>query len=252
MNDRDGPTITRPQIIITWFSHQGAMEQMLAGAIGGVLFALFGGQPLIILGATGPILVFEEILFSFCKDVDLDYLPFRFWIGMWTMVFCLVLVVTDASSLVRYFTRFTEESFATLIALIFIYEGFKRMFQVLDTNPVPQGYIDGHSCQCCAPPPTAPPNVTGGSWNCTLLDYSMRDCESFGGELVGEACNDNVFFLTVILALGTFVLATTLKGFRSQSYFPTKVLTPSSVMITTRRHRIVSAVVHANGLFNRI
>jgi len=32
------------------------------------------------------------------------------------------MVATDASSLVSYITRFTEESFAMLIAVIFIYE----------------------------------------------------------------------------------------------------------------------------------
>ena len=202
---------------------QGAMEQMLAGAIGGVLFSLFGGQPLIILGATGPMLVFEEILFSFCESTHLDYLPFRFWIGIWTMIYCIILVVTDASSLVRYFTRFTEESFATLIALIFIYEGFKKMFEVLKENPVPVGYIDPHFCQCLGDPT---PNVSypnGPFGNHTVLNYSMRDCERFGGRLAGEACHDNVFFLSVILTLGTFVLATSLKGFRGSSYFPTKV-----------------------------
>lgn len=36
--------------------------------------------------------------------------------------FCLVLVVTEASVLVRYFTRFTEEGFCALISLIFIYD----------------------------------------------------------------------------------------------------------------------------------
>ena len=124
------------------------MEQILAGGIGGVLFSLFGGQPLIILGATGPMLVFEEILYTFCESSGIDYLPFRLWIGIWTMLYCFILVITDASAFVRYFTRFTEESFATLIALIFIVEGFKKLFHVLDDHPVQKGYIDWHRCHC--------------------------------------------------------------------------------------------------------
>ena len=213
------------------------MEQILAGGIGGVLFSLFGGQPLIILGATGPMLVFEEILYTFCDKFGLDYLPFRLWIGIWTMLYCFVLVITDASALVRYFTRFTEESFATLIALIFIVEGFKKLFHVLHDSPVPTtdsefrryGYMEGHSCLCL-------PKQSGDSHssyslntshaNATTpapLDFAMGDCARFGGELVGDACHDNVFFLSVILALGTFFLAISLKGFRTSSYFPTKV-----------------------------
>lgn len=203
--------------------NMAAMEQILAGGIGGVLFSLFGGQPLIILGATGPMLVFEEILYTFCESSGIDYLPFRLWIGIWTMLYCFILVITDASAFVRYFTRFTEESFATLIALIFIVEGFKKLFHVLDDHPVQKGYIDWHRCHCLRE--DAPiSNFTYGS-NDTLyrVDVPMGDCARFGGKLVGTGCNDNVFFLSVILSVGTFALAISLKGFRNSSYFPTRV-----------------------------
>ena len=43
------------------------MECILAAAISGVLFALFSGQPLNILGSTGPMLVMEGILYRMCK-----------------------------------------------------------------------------------------------------------------------------------------------------------------------------------------
>lgn len=33
----------------------------------GIAYSLFAGQPLTILGSTGPVLVFEKILFKFCK-----------------------------------------------------------------------------------------------------------------------------------------------------------------------------------------
>lgn len=36
----------------------------------GVAYSLFAGQPLTILGSTGPVLVFEKILFKFCKYVQ--------------------------------------------------------------------------------------------------------------------------------------------------------------------------------------
>jgi len=46
---------------------QGTMEMLVAGAICGLLYALFAGQPLTIVGATGPMLVFESIVFRICK-----------------------------------------------------------------------------------------------------------------------------------------------------------------------------------------
>lgn len=49
-------------------------------------------------------------------------MSFRFWIGTWMAVILMILVAVDASALVCYITRFTEENFATLIAFIFIYK----------------------------------------------------------------------------------------------------------------------------------
>ena len=46
---------------------QGVMECIFAAAITGILFALFGGQPLNILGSTGPMLVLETIIYNLCK-----------------------------------------------------------------------------------------------------------------------------------------------------------------------------------------
>ena len=55
-----------------WRLVQGTMECILAAAISGVLFALFSGQPLNILGSTGPMLVLEAILYTFCRYVDIS------------------------------------------------------------------------------------------------------------------------------------------------------------------------------------
>ena len=44
-----------------WF---GINEMLIATSLNGVIFGLFSGQPLMILGATGPFLVFEEMLYN--------------------------------------------------------------------------------------------------------------------------------------------------------------------------------------------
>ncbi|MEQ2180941.1 Electrogenic sodium bicarbonate cotransporter 1 [Goodea atripinnis] len=46
---------------------QGVLESFLGTAIAGGLFCLLGGQPLIILSSTGPVLVFERLLFNFSR-----------------------------------------------------------------------------------------------------------------------------------------------------------------------------------------
>ena len=80
-------------------------------------------------------------------------MPLRCWIGLWTTFFLLLVVAFDLSALVRYITRFTEESFACLIAIIFIYEAFKKQFHIVDhygINPNPDIPIS-HECDCYPP-----------------------------------------------------------------------------------------------------
>lgn len=43
-----------------------SMESLVAGLICGVTYGFFSGQPLTILGSTGPVLVFETIVYDFC------------------------------------------------------------------------------------------------------------------------------------------------------------------------------------------
>lgn len=46
---------------------QGVLESFLGTAFAGSIFCLFSGQPLTILSSTGPVLVFERLLFSFSQ-----------------------------------------------------------------------------------------------------------------------------------------------------------------------------------------
>ena len=43
------------------------MESLMSGAICGIIYGFFSGQPLTVLGSTGPVLVFENILYDFCR-----------------------------------------------------------------------------------------------------------------------------------------------------------------------------------------
>ncbi|XP_032332791.1 anion exchange protein 4 isoform X7 [Camelus ferus] len=50
---------------------QGLLESFLGTAVAGATFCLMAGQPLTILSSTGPVLVFERLLFSFSRDLVL-------------------------------------------------------------------------------------------------------------------------------------------------------------------------------------
>ncbi|XP_032368783.1 electroneutral sodium bicarbonate exchanger 1 isoform X3 [Etheostoma spectabile] len=216
-----------------------AIESLLGASMTGVAYSLFAGQPLTILGSTGPVLVFEKILFKFCKDYNLSYLSLRTCIGLWTALLCLVLVATDASSLVCYITRFTEEAFAALICLIFIYEALEKLFHLGEVYP-----FNAHSdldkltlayCRCTEP--DNPSNETLELWserNITVsvvpwTNLTVKECVSLQGHFVGTACGHHgpytpdVLFWSTILFFSTFLMSAFLKQFKTSRYFPTKV-----------------------------
>lgn len=197
--------------------HMAAMESLVSGFVCGMGYGFFSGQPLTILGSTGPVLVFESIIYEFCLKMGWDYMTFRFWIGMWVAGICIVLTAIDASALVCYITRFTEENFATLIAFIFIYKAIENVMVIGKNFPVNQGIYD-----CVCTPPI-------GS-NASVIDYAKYNwdsCESYNGTLVGGDCGtpptENVFLMSVVLCAGTFLISTVLKEFKNALFFPSIV-----------------------------
>ncbi|XP_064131113.1 anion exchange protein 2 isoform X2 [Loxodonta africana] len=115
----------------------GVSELIMSTALQGVIFCLLGAQPLLVIGFSGPLLVFEEAFFSFCSSNNLEYLVGRVWIGFWLVLLALLMVALEGSFLVRFVSRFTQEIFAFLISLIFIYETFYKLIKKLS---VPSGF----------------------------------------------------------------------------------------------------------------
>lgn len=101
---------------------------------------------------------------------------FRAWIGLWTCLILIIIVLTDCSALVKYITRFTgkmkllrnifyfvlrlmlflEESFASLIAFIFIKESFFKLLEIRksykyssDPSIYINDYLNNSNCNRC-------------------------------------------------------------------------------------------------------
>ncbi|KAL6096604.1 slc4a4 [Pungitius sinensis] len=240
---------------------QGVLESFLGTALTGTVFCLLAGQPLTILSSTGPVLVFERLLHGFSKDNELDYLEFRLWIGLWSAVFCLVLVATDASFLVQYFTRFTEEGFSALISFIFIYDAFKKMIKLSHHNPIHTEYnadlVTLYDC-ACTPGNSSETfdvfpwsNDTGVAENSTWSSLTKHQCLHYGGQLVGEACGfvPDITLMSFILFFGTYTCSMTLKKFKTSRFFPTtvrKLISDFAIILTILLFCGVDAFVGVN------
>uniref|UniRef100_A0A5F8GUD2 Solute carrier family 4 member 5 n=1 Tax=Monodelphis domestica TaxID=13616 RepID=A0A5F8GUD2_MONDO len=174
----------------------------------------------------------------------LDYMEFRLWIGLHSALQCLVLVATDASFIIKYITRFTEEGFSTLISFIFIYDALKKMLSAFKYYPVHTTFqpdlVTTYKCECVAPEPAnttfnasalPAPNNTNISLdnplNLTALDWSQlskKECLRYGGSLLGNSCQfvPDLALMSFILFFGTYSMTLTLKKFKFSRYFPTK------------------------------
>ncbi|XP_050448370.1 electroneutral sodium bicarbonate exchanger 1 isoform X1 [Cataglyphis hispanica] len=206
--------------------NMAAMESLVSGFVCGIGYGFFSGQPLTILGSTGPVLVFETIVYEFCKKVDWNYMSFRFWIGTWTAIILIILVALDASAFVCYITRFTEENFATLIAFIFIYKAIENVLSIgkkYPLNTYSSETLD-YDCWCKSPNISLPSSYNNINW--TTLDKAA--CENYNGTMVGDGCDaphyvPDVFLMSIILFMGTFLLSVELKDFKNALFFPSKV-----------------------------
>uniref|UniRef100_A0A672IFE3 Anion exchange protein n=1 Tax=Salarias fasciatus TaxID=181472 RepID=A0A672IFE3_SALFA len=214
-------------------NYQGVMESFLGTALAGTVFCVFGGQPLIILSSTGPILIFEKLLYDFSKSNDVDYMELRLWIGLHSCLQCFLLVVSDASYIIKYMTRFTEEGFSSLISFIFISDAIKKMYYPINRGFKPD-FITSFRCECVAPDQgeSSRSSVSRrpAHFNLTDMDWSQlskKECVKYGGSLVGSSCKyvPDLALMSFILFFGTYSMTVSLKKFKFSRYFPTKLRT---------------------------
>uniref|UniRef100_A0A7N6FFV5 Anion exchange protein n=1 Tax=Anabas testudineus TaxID=64144 RepID=A0A7N6FFV5_ANATE len=167
----------------------GVTELIVSTATLGVIFSLLAGQPLLIIGFSGPLLVFEEAFYKFCQAHNFEYLTGRVWIGFWLIFIVLVIVAAEGSFLVRYISPFTQEIFAFLISLIFIYETFSKLIRVFQEHPLMAIY------------PSESTPATG-----------FYDIET---PIFNQP---NTALLSLVLMMGTFFVAFFLRKFRNSRF----------------------------------
>uniref|UniRef100_A0A672UR41 Anion exchange protein n=1 Tax=Strigops habroptila TaxID=2489341 RepID=A0A672UR41_STRHB len=161
----------------------GVSELLISTCVQCVLFSILSAQPLLVVGFSGPLLVFEEAFYSFCSANDMDYIVGRVWIGFWLILLVLVVVACEGSFLVRYLSRYTQEIFSFLISLIFIFETFSKLVTIFKEHPLMRQYNVQEAVQPNVPEP-------------------------------------NTALLSLVLMAGTFFLAFFLRKFKNSAFLP--------------------------------
>ncbi|XP_036616085.1 anion exchange protein 2 isoform X1 [Trichosurus vulpecula] len=191
----------------------GVSELIMATALQGVIFCLLGAQPLLIIGFSGPLLVFEEAFFSFCSSNGLEYLVGRVWIGFWLVLLALLMVALEGSFLVRFVSRFTQEIFAFLISLIFIYETFFKLIKIFQEHPL-HGCIISNGSE--------PVEVENKTWTEAMMVLTNGSAPS-EKEAQRPKGQPNTALLSLVLMAGTFFIAFFLRKFKNSRFFPGRI-----------------------------
>ncbi|XP_051968393.1 solute carrier family 4 member 1b (Diego blood group) [Xyrauchen texanus] len=191
----------------------GVSELMISTAVQGFIFCLIAAQPVLVIGFSGPLLVFEEAFFSFCKSQDIEYIVSRVWVGMWLVVIVVVIVALEGSFLVRFISRFTQEIFSILISIIFIYETFAKLGRIFGEHPLNLNYDHLNS-------------TVEDPWH-LVVNYQRFIDNATGNVTVARDIQHraypNTALLSMCLMFGCFSIAYYLRMFKNGKFLPGKI-----------------------------
>ncbi|XP_023949078.2 band 3 anion transport protein isoform X2 [Bicyclus anynana] len=191
----------------------GISETLVFTCVGHVFFALVAGQPMMITGATGPLLLLDDALFVFCRSYGFNFLAARMYCGIWMIVIALCVASVEGSVAVKKITRFTEDIFAFLISLIFISEPVTNIINIYRAHPLGYDYCQ-HNLN------TTDVNVINetDSSNITFTGNATTPVPPIAPPHDILFPQPNTALFSTILTLSTFILAYYLRIFRNGKF----------------------------------
>ncbi|CCH45818.1 Sodium-driven chloride bicarbonate exchanger [Wickerhamomyces ciferrii] len=151
----------------------GVNEVLLSSAIGGIVFGIFSGQPLTIVGVTGPITIFNYTVYEIMKphSKDAKFFPFMFWISIWGMIFHFVISITNCVNALKFVTQFPCDIFGLFINIVYLQKGV----QILTRQFHPEDNGSSGFASCTLAISMGILGVTGNLANRTkLFNYHIR------------------------------------------------------------------------------
>ncbi|XP_030372865.1 anion exchange protein 3 isoform X2 [Scaptodrosophila lebanonensis] len=188
----------------------GISETLISTSLVGLVFHCLSCQPLVIIGTTGPLLLFDEALKIFCTENNFDFLALRAFVGIWLIIIALCVSAFEGSVYVRLLTRFTQEIFSALITLIYIVETMMKLVSIYKLNPLLPDYN--------LPPPTLVDDLSNGTHFNMTADVINATTAAPSTTSKMPINQPNTALFCTILTLATFVVAYYLKLFRNSHF----------------------------------
>lgn len=112
----------------------GINEVLIGSAMGGIVFGLFAGQPLCIVGVTGPITIFTYTVFDIIVPKHVNFFAFMCWINIWSFIMHVLISVFNGVRFMKYITQFSADIFGCFINIIYIEKGIQILIRQFETS----------------------------------------------------------------------------------------------------------------------
>ena len=106
----------------------GLPEVLLSTGATGIIWALFGGQPLCIIGVTMPVAIFTSVCYILAQVLGAPFLPWLGWICVFSGIMHILLSISGAVRFVHQTTAFSCEIFGFFISVTYIYDALVALF----------------------------------------------------------------------------------------------------------------------------
>ncbi|XP_027516317.1 sodium bicarbonate transporter-like protein 11 isoform X2 [Corapipo altera] len=195
-------------------------KTIVGQCIGGLLYALFSGQPLVVLLTTAPLALYINVIRGICDDYHLDFSAFYAWTGLWNSFFLVMYSLFNFSLLMKLFKRSTEEIIALFISITFVLDAIKGITKVFKKyyyyGSKGDNYLGKEGADA----------ISSLGINTTFL---MNSSVSRSMSLENQTCTHGVHYgretavLSLMLMLGTLWLGHTLYQFKKSPYLHARV-----------------------------
>ncbi|XP_067324648.1 solute carrier family 4 member 11 isoform X2 [Anolis sagrei] len=184
-------------------------KTIVGQCIGGLLYALFSGQPLVVLLTTAPLALYINVIKGICDDYNLQFSAFYAWVGLWNSFFLVVYSLFNFSLVMKLFKRSTEEVIALFISITFVLDALKGITKVFTHYyHVPR-------------PHSAPVGNGSSAWNLSVERSSLGN--QTDGSSAPVPYGRETAVLSLMLMLGTLWLGHTLYQFKKSPYLHARV-----------------------------
>ncbi|KAJ8611487.1 hypothetical protein CTAYLR_005161 [Chrysophaeum taylorii] len=118
-----GPALTFAELLEESTDAIGVVEVCVSSALSGMIFSVFAGQPLCILGVTGPVSILTISISRLSKQLGVKFLPFYAWSQIFAALMHMGIAAFGGCDYIRFITNFSCHTFGLLIALIYLVTG---------------------------------------------------------------------------------------------------------------------------------